>query len=57
MTPLKPLVALGAATVLSLSLAACGGGGSDAPKSASKADFCAAFNSGGDAFDNIGESD
>jgi hypothetical protein len=46
MTSLKrPAVALGAAALLAFSLAACGGGsgGSDAPDSASKDDFCKAF--------------
>ncbi|GAA3819255.1 hypothetical protein [Nocardioides panacisoli] len=53
MTSLKrPVVALGAAALLALSLTACGGddsggGSDDAPASASKDDFCKAFS---DAF-------
>ncbi|WP_460787349.1 hypothetical protein [Nocardioides maradonensis] len=59
MTTIKrSALALSAAALLGLSLTACGsGGGSSAPTSASKADFCAAYGSGDQAFANVGDSD
>lgn len=54
----RPALALGAAALMTVSLAACGGSdASGAPKDASKADFCDAWNSGDDAFEGIGDDD
>ena len=49
----RAVAAAGAVVLLGLSLTACGSDGSDAPKNASKDEFCKVFNSDSDDEDKV----